>query len=570
MSSSQSRLQVSALLLALLACAVTQAAPPAGKAAATQVEKSAKKPATPQDISPCNNVERGLDVRLAVGKSALIRPPIPVARLLVGNPQNTEAARPSEAKGDDGKPALMAMPVKSRSGVAELDVLLLSPSEMYLLGKTVGTTNIVLLDRSGRCSMFDVIVGMDTAALKASLRELLPAETDLRVSSAGESLVLSGVVSDAGAVDRVMDIAGAFVGGTQGASGSANPRIINMLEVGAPQQVMLEVKVAEISKALLDEFGINFSRAYATADGTMARFLSGIFGGNGMLSGQVAGATGASVGFGLVGSMQNGSFTAANTVPAGSASIGGTTTTVPIISGKNMTTLGVDAQKQDALVKILAEPTVMAISGQEGSFLAGGKIFIPVSTNNGNGGLSITLEEKEFGVSLKFTPTVLSGGRINLKVSPEVSELNPKGVAISAASVAGTTILPAFTTRRAMTTVQLKDGQSFAIGGLIKNNVTSSITAFPFLGELPVIGALFRSTSFQNDRSELVFVVTPRLVQPLPPDYPLPTDSYVQPSRYDMIMSGKLEGPPRSKDTPAPDSAAQATAPAQGGGFEVK
>jgi pilus assembly protein CpaC len=208
-------------------------------------------------------------------------------------------------------------------------------------------------------------------------------------------------------------------------------------------------------------------------------------------------------------------------------------------SGKFVT---LDAQKNDGLIKVLAEPTVMAISGQEASFLAGGKIFIPVSQSNTGGTPQITLEEKEYGVAVKFTPTVLDGGRINLRVSPEVSELNREGIGVSATGSTATAILPSFTTRRATTTVQLFDGQSFAIGGLIKNNVTSSIKAFPGLGEIPILGALFRSSDFQNDRTELVFIVTPHLAQPLPPDHKLPTDDYVQPSRVDFFLNGKMEG----------------------------
>jgi pilus assembly protein CpaC len=229
--------------------------------------------------------------------------------------------------------------------------------------------------------------------------------------------------------------------------------------------------------------------------------------------------------------------------------------------------VAVDGQKDDALVKVLAEPTVMAISGQTGSFLAGGKIFIPVAQDNNTGGRSVTLEEKEFGVSVKFTPTVLGNGRINLRVRPEVSELNREGVGIVASGINGTAILPSFTSRRAETTVQLMDGQSFAIGGLIKNNTTSSIKAFPFLGELPVIGALFRSTDFQTDRSELVFVITPRLVKPLPTGYRLPTDGYIPPTRTDLMRDGRLE---HRDGNPLPPQApvSPGTTPAAEGGFD--
>jgi len=208
---------------------------------------------------------------------------------------------------------------------------------------------------------------------------------------------------------------------------------------------------------------------------------------------------------------------------------------------------------------------VMAISGKEGAFLAGGKVFIPVAQDF-DGGRSVTLEEKEFGVSVRFTPTVLDGGRINLEVAPEVSELNPEGVGITAPGVTGA-ILPSFTTRRASTTVQLHDGQSFAIGGLIRNNTNANINAFPFLGEIPILGALFRSTSFQQDRSELVFVVTPRLVRPLQPGYALPTDTHIKPTRADVFALGRLEGQRRQQGGVIP-AASVAPADPGDGGFE--
>lgn len=194
----------------------------------------------------------------------------------------------------------------------------------------------------------------------------------------------------------------------------------------------------------------------------------------------------------------------------------------------------IDAERQDGLVRILAEPTLMAVSGQEGSFLAGGKILIPVAQDDRR----VTLEEKEFGVGLRFTPTVLSGGRINLKVAPEVSELSREGVGIQAGGIGGTAILPLVTTRRASTTVQLYDGQSFAIGGLIRNNQSTSGKRLPLLGDVPVLGALFRSTDFQHERTDLLFVITARLAKPLPPGQPLPTGDMTPPSRSELFLGG--------------------------------
>jgi len=481
---------------------------------------AAAAPAAQQSPGVCERVNIAPIVHVPVGKSTVIRPATPITRILLGNPENVRAARPAEpadAKKDD---AGMAPAASRRPGVADVDVLLLGPTEVYLLGKTIGSTNVVMLDRSGACTAFDVVVGMDTSALQAVLGQLLPDEKGIKVTPAFDSIVLSGMVSDAEVLVRVTDLAGAYVRGQEGGgSGQArSSRVVNMLEVAAPQQVMLEVKVAEVSKALIDKLGVQLSGTRTRGDWTynlLADFLSG---GNAVAS--AAKATGAF-------------------------------------------SLTLDAQKDDGMVKILAEPTVMAISGQTGSFLAGGKIFIPVSQASDIGRPTITLEEKEFGVSLKFTPTVLGNGRINLRVRPEVSELNREGIGIVVSGISGTAILPSFTSRKAETTVQLMDGQSFAIGGLIKNNVTANVKAFPFLGEIPVLGALFRSTDFQTDRTELVFVITPRLVKPLPPDYRLPTDNYTPPSRKELMLDGRLEGAPGAAPAGERPAAAQ-------GGFDTQ
>ncbi|WP_238551900.1 type II and III secretion system protein family protein [Herminiimonas sp. CN] len=418
-----------------------------------------------------------------------------------------------------------------------------TPRNMYFLfGQKVGSTNLMFQNKEGRCVMVEVAVGVDTAAVQAKLSQLMPAEKNIRIGAAADSLVLSGMVADAMAIDQVMAIASAYVrkGGAGAASGAGGgsaggERIVNMLSVAAPQQVMLEVKIAEVSKSLLDKLGVGTT--LRTTSGSWAYTLLSNF-----LSGTVGGL--------LDATKSNGSQ------------------------------ITLEAEKRDGLVRILAEPTVMAISGQEGSFLAGGKIFIPVSQSGASGAITIALEEKEFGVGLKFTPTVLAGGRINIRVAPEVSELSREGVGISATGIAGTNILPLITTRRAATTVQLNDGQSFAIGGLIKNNVTANIKGLPVLGEVPVLGALFRSTDFQQDKTELLFVITPHLVKPLTPNYALPTDNFTDPSRADVLLGGRLEGgqwvaPPASAPTApaAPPASAmdQGQAPQTGPvGFELK
>ncbi|MBA5639932.1 type II and III secretion system protein family protein [Duganella sp. LX20W] len=512
-------LRLSLVLAGLLTAWSHAATEPAQPAKASKAAKAAKAEKADKvakaDPAPARagTVELAPQVQLSEGKSTLMRLPFPATLLSVGD-----------------------------TGIA--DVRLIKPDEVYMLGKSAGTTNLIVRNKQGDTTIVDLAVSVDTGALQARYSQLLPGEKDLHITAAADTLILSGTVSDVVKADQAMALATAYVqrgaraGGQGGASGAAaggagasagaagggdsagSPRVVNLLKIAAPQQVMLEVKVAEVSKTLVDQLGASLGVS-RTVGGWSYTLLSNLLSSN------------------------PGKLDAFNN------------------RNGNFATL--DAQKRDGLVKVLAEPTIMAISGQEASFLAGGKIFIPVSQSNNNGTQTITLEEKEFGVAVKFTPTVLDGGRINLKVAPEVSDLNKEGVGITATGINTTAILPSFTTRRAMTTVQLFDGQSFAIGGLIKNNVTTSIKAFPGLGEIPVLGALFRSSDFQTDRSELVFIVTPRLVQPLPADYKLPTDGYIQPSRGEFFLQGKLEGQPPSQSGPAPQQAAPAA-----GGFEVK
>jgi pilus assembly protein CpaC len=429
-----------------------------------------------------------------------------------------QAAAPGSLTLQMGKSTLMRMPeaVQARSvgNPAVLQAMLVAPDTLYVVGVDIGTSNMIVQGRSGMCNVVEVVVGIDPSALQASVAALMPEQKDIHISAAGDTLVISGMVDDAQTAARVLELAAAFVrrpvqplagaGGDKGAPASApsaaGTRIVNFLNVSAPQQVMLEVKIAEVSKTLLDKLE--------------AGLLVGIGGGSWqttLASNFITGTLRGMLGIGR---------------PDGNRG-------------------GIDAEKQEGMIRILAEPTVMAISGQEGSFLAGGKIFVPVAQDNNK----VTLEEKEFGVGLRFTPTVLAGGRINLRVAPEVSEISREGVGITAAGLSSGAILPLITTRRAATTVELFDGQSFAIGGLIKNNRTTNIHGLPILGELPVLGALFRSTDFQQDRTELLFVVTPRLVKPLPANYKLPTDGVTDPGRAQLFLGGRMEGaPPRDTE----------------------
>jgi len=465
-----------------------------------------------------------------------------------------EAARPAILNLNMGKSTMMRLPEKvvhrSVGNPSIVQAMLVAPDTLYIAGVDVGTTNMIVQGRSGLCSVVDIVVAMDPAALQATLAAAMPEEKDIRVMAAADSLVLTGTVSDAGAIARAVELASAYVrrplrqlpaadksndsdgvipvaggAGGMGASGgaaAAATRVVNLLAVGAPQQVQLEVKIAEVSKTLLER--LEAKTAFSFGGGSWTTTLVSNF-----LSGRV--------------------------LPGQE--------TLQTRGGR----LVGDADKKDSLVRVLAEPNVLAISGQEGTFLAGGKFFIPVAQDNNK----ITLEEKEFGVGLRFTPTVLAGGRINLKVAPEVSELSREGIGVSAAGIVGTAILPLVTTRRASTTVQLYDGQSFAIGGLVRNNLVANLKGLPMLGEVPVLGALFRSTDYQEDRTELVFVITARLVKPIPgAGYALPTDKVGVPTRGELMLGGRLEGAP-----PATSAAAASTPPVAppaartAGGFEL-
>lgn len=475
------RLVIAAVAAVVLAA---HAQTPPGKPIAAK-PLAAESSSEPAQIGPA--------MSLLIGKSTLLRLQSPVDRISVGNP-------------------------------AIADVTPISSREIYLLGKALGATNLIIWSKGGPTTVVDVTVNADLSPLERELRLLLPDEKDIGVVSASGSIVLRGTVADAVKAEQAVALAEAWrarltrdlvlpvqagQGSTSisiGGGGSvrdnvaaAGPRIINMLRVREPQQVMLEVKVAEVAKTVLERIGVTLAQQ-GTARGTTFSFLS-----QSNFINQLLGAA---------------SITRANPLDA----------------------LQIDAQKDDGLVKMLAEPTIMAISGQEASFRAGGKIFIPVSRENSlTGGISIALEEKEFGVGLKFKPTVLEGGRVNLRVAPEVSELNATGNPFT--TVGGvTSVIPSFTLRRAETTVQLADGQSFMIAGLVKNDLAESVNRFPGLGEIPILGALFRSSQFQKGQTELMFVITPRLVKPLPPDYALPTDAFVEPSRSEFFIEGRMEG----------------------------
>lgn len=403
-------------------------------------------------------------------------------------------------------------------GSAEVaDVLPLSDRSIYVLGKQLGTTSLTLYDRQNRViAVMDVAVGPDLDGLRKQLVELVPGE-GIEARLTNGSVLLTGMVHDAGAAARAEQLARGFAG----------EKVINMLTLGGSQQVMLEVRFAEVTRQAGEQLGL---RGLGTSrDGTF-----------GIVIGQGAGYT-------------PGTSTSTTTTTGG---VGVTTTTASpagLVLGAVADTFGVitksfsigsvnidaalDALEKKGLSKTLAEPTLVALSGEKASFLAGGEFPIPVaqSGTTTSGTSAISVQFKSFGVSLSFTPTVLADKLVSLVVEPEVSSLDP-----TASVTVGGLVIPGLRTRRANTTVELRDGESFAIAGLISRDFQTTVRQFPLLGSIPVIGALFRSSGFSKGETELLIVVTPHLVAPLKPgQVRLPTDRVGDPRPEDVLIDGE-------------------------------
>ncbi len=411
------------------------------------------------------------------------------AALLAGAPAHAQARLdPGAATG-----AVMTVPInKSQTlrveraiGKAVIgndtiaDVLPVSLSSVYVLGKGLGSTNLTLFDKKGNLiAVVDVVVGPDSQGLKKKLAELMPTEA-IGVSVSNDTVVLEGTVTSAAAADRAATIAETY----------APKKVLNLMSVGTAQQILLEVRFSEMSRATVRQLGIS---NFQFGDGA----VTGSFNGP------------------VPGSSQN--YTAGLNFPGGIS-------------------FTLNALEQQGLVRTLAQPNLIALSGESASFLAGGEFPVPAGISQ-NGQVSV--EFKEFGVSLKFTPTLLEDGLINLVVSPEVSQLDrTAGITLSGLSI------PGLKTRRARTTLELRDGQSFAMAGLIQTDFSDTINAIPLLGRLPIIGALFRSTDFNRNETELVIIVTPRIVRPVKAGSTLamPTDRIQEPSDVDLFLMGKAE-----------------------------
>jgi pilus assembly protein CpaC len=411
------------------------------------------------------------------------------------------------------------------------DVQVRSPNQIYVFGKGAGVTTVFATDKTGRTVYSaNVHVGSNMADVGGVLRAAMP-EAQIHAQTFNGMVLLTGTVASPADVEQAASIVQGVVG--------ADVKVLSRLKTATPLQVMLQVKIAEVNRSLVKQIGINL----ASVDPT---------GGFKFVLGQ--------------GRSFYPSFTPGGALGTGTNSVAGGTSVTPSNTGTSLFGAGrlfglnllgaLDLAENDGRSHTLAEPTLTALSGETASFLAGGEF--PIATSNGISGTSV--EYKQYGVSLAFTPTVLEGGRISMRVRPEVSQLSDQG----AITIGGLKI-PALTTRRTETTVELGSGQSFMIAGLLNNSSSNTTNKAPFLGSLPIIGALFKSNSFLRNETELVIVVTPYLVHPVnADDIALPTDGYRAPGTGERVFLGTAEhrtGEARPRPTVAP---AQQSSPAIG------
>jgi pilus assembly protein CpaC len=365
------------------------------------------------------------------------------------------------------------------------DVVPLTRQSLYVFGKQLGTTSLTITDTRGDViAVVDLVVSYDLEGLRAKIFELLPGET-VEVRPANDGLILSGRISTASSMQRALAIAERYAPG----------RITNLMEVTGNQQVMLAVRFAEVSREVIKQLGAQTDFLFANGDIAIATDF--------------------------------GDLPPIDPLSFGSAAFA-------LQTGDIALDVVFDALEQRGVVTTLAEPNLIALSGDTASFLAGGEFPIPVEQDDDG----ITIEFKPFGVSLSFTPTVLGQDLVNLELFTEVSDIDPTtAVQVNQLSI------PGLTTRRARTTVELRNGQGFAIAGLLRDDFEDTVRQYPILGDIPVLGQLFRSNGYQLDQSELVVIVTPYLVQPARPTALLtPNELFQAPSDAELFLQGKEFG----------------------------
>ncbi len=414
------------------------------------------------------------ELHIPVGTSQIINSPKPLKQIIIGNPNIG-------------------------------DVKLLSSQEVLILGKAPGSTNLAFRDRSQRIIAFvDLVVGYDLEGIKRKLHELMPNEQGIEVRNANDSVLLTGQVTSLAAMDKALSIARSYVPG-----GDESDKLVNLMQIGGGQQVMLEITVASLDRTAAK--GLDVSTEIRNGD---VSFVNG-----------------------LVDINEDPSIVDLPAVLAGAVGgpLGAAEATL-VNFGVDILNIQLSALEEQALAKILAEPKLVTLSGQEASFLAGGEFAVPVSQEEGD----ITIEFKEFGVAVEFTPTVLSNRQINLVIQTEVSDIDQ-----TLGTSSGGVTVPGTRNRRTSNVIELGDGESFMIAGLLQEDMGNVVAQYPGLGDIPVLGALFRSTGFQREETELVIAATPRLVKPVPHGtLALPTDGVIPPSDVDQYLWGNLEGSP--------------------------
>lgn len=385
---------------------------------------------------------------------------------------------------DAGKGTLLRLPQDAGSvfivDPAIADVQSPSPRQIYVFGKKPGTTSLHVLGVNNKTLLQrTVVVTRDIDELRSMIQNRFPA-ANIAVSGSDGSLVVSGQVKDASEANDVVQSLTPYL--------QTKEVLVNRMTVGQPQQVQLQVKITEVDRNVTQELGINWS-SLGSATG---HFVGGIFSGRQLVdyANPITSAAGVT------------------SYPFALASNNAFSFQAGFKTGNNDITAVIDALNQEGLLTVLAEPNLVAMSGQTASFLAGGEFPIPISQVNG----AISVDFKQFGVKLDFTPTVLNDGRISLKVRPEVSQIDT-----TVSVTTGGITIPGLSVRRADTTVELSSGQSFAIAGLLQNTTSDTISQVPGLGSIPILGKLFTSKNYTNNKTELVIMVTPYIVKPVDP-----------------------------------------------------
>ncbi|MCO4757882.1 MAG: type II and III secretion system protein family protein [Oceanospirillaceae bacterium] len=425
------------------------------------------------------------------------------------------------------------------------DILVMRSNQVYIVGNGIGTTNILMWDSKNNLTQsLDVEVTPDLNSLKAKLHQLLPGES-IRVNMSQGAIVLSGEVSNAVSMDTAMKVADSFLQKPSSEGATQQGSVINLMGIGGSQQVMLKVTVAEVSRSVIKRLGVKFHT-----------FVTGQHTNFGAVNGGATFPDSVSIGevgdTNTVASARTGLFNSGGIVgPAvdefapGDLAIADKGLFAGYLDDNFLFSLAIDAAKENGLAKVLAEPTLTALTGQEAEFLSGGEFPIPVPNEDG-----ITIDFKEFGVGLKFIPVVLDSGRINLNLNVSVSELTAtSAITLGSGSSSGGFFVPALTKRSARSTVELGDGQTIGIAGLINENMRDAVSKFPGLGDIPVLGHLFRSQEFEKGETELVILVTPTLAQPFNADeIVLPGAGFVEPNDFEFYLLGRTHSVVSSRD----------------------